>query len=48
MCCSVFLFAQFITTKEILRINTYEKNIKDILFAKEVSNIQTSFLLKGE
>tara|TARA_B000000437_G_C11621641_1_gene295667 strand:- start:60 stop:548 length:489 start_codon:yes stop_codon:yes gene_type:complete len=48
MCCSVFLFAQFITTKEILRINTYEKNIKDILFAKEVSNIQTSFLLKAE
>jgi hypothetical protein len=45
---SVFLFAQFTKTKAILSVNTHEKNIKRILFAKEISSSNTSFFLKAE
>ena len=45
---SVFLFAQFTKTKEIISVNTHEKNIKTIVFAKEMSVSNTSFFLEAE
>lgn len=45
---SVVLFAQGITTKEIISIDTYGKNVKTILFEKKTSENSISFALKAE
>ena len=45
---SVVLFAQTVTTKNIISINTYEKNVKTILFQKQTSDNKISFILKAE
>jgi len=44
---SVVLFSQEIITKDIVSINTKEKNSKTILFAKKISNNKTSFILEA-
>ena len=44
---SVVLFAQEIITKDIVSINTKEKNSKTILFTKKISNNKTSFILEA-
>jgi len=45
---SIVLFAQGIITKEIISIDTYEKNVKTILFEKQISGNSISFVLKAE
>ena len=45
---SVVLLAQEVITKNIISIDTYEKNTKTILFAKQLANSNTSFLLKAK
>ena len=45
---SIVLFAQGLTKKHIISINTYEKNEKTILFEKQTSDNSISFALKAE
>ena len=45
---SVVLLAQAVITENIISIDTYEKNAKTILFAKQFTNSNTSFLLKAK
>jgi len=45
---SVVLLAQAVITKNIISIDTQEKNAKTILFAKQLTNSSTSFLLKAK
>tara|TARA_B100000902_G_C27193411_1_gene855124 strand:- start:608 stop:1054 length:447 start_codon:yes stop_codon:yes gene_type:complete len=42
------LLAQEVIIKDIISIDTHEKNAKTILFAKKVANSSTSFLLKAK
>lgn len=45
---SVVLLAQEVITKNIISIDTHEKNAKTIIFAKQLINSNTSFLLKAK
>lgn len=45
---SILLHSQSVIIKNILSINTFERNVKEVLFQKKTSDSNSNFVLKAE